>query len=126
MKAVEAASSGGEFLMSLQKNRTIFTLLSLSCLIFPAAALGQSSANTTQSASEKNQHQNSTPKNKQKNKSKSASKKGDDSRHPMDERAPIPRQPGKMDAPTLPQRTPGQQPTPGSADPTSPTTTKPQ
>lgn len=113
--------------MSFKKNLTICALLSLGCFIFPAATFGQNSANTPQSGSDKNQQQDSASKNKQKNKkSNRNSKKGDNSRHPMDERAPIPTQPGKMDNPTLPQRTPGQQPTPGSADPTSPTTTKPR
>jgi hypothetical protein len=117
----------GEFLMLFKNNRTVSTLLTVSLMAFPALTLGQTSTSSGQSGSDKNHKEDSAPKNKQKDKkSNGNSKKGDNSRRPMDERAPIPNRPGRMDNPTLPQRTPGQQPAPGSSDPTSPTTTKPQ
>lgn len=101
----------------------ISTLLTMGCLAFSTLASGQGNANANQSQSEKSQQQDSNTKNKKKDKkSNRKAKKDDHSRRPMDERAPIPNQPGRMDNPTIPQRTPGQQPAPGSPDPTSPTT----
>jgi hypothetical protein len=109
----------------LKTRDAIATLSMLSCLTVPPLAFGQGASTTGNSSqSEKGQQQDS--KGKTRNKKDKKSKKGDNSRRPMDERAPIPTQPGRMDNPTLPQRTPGQQPTPGSPDPTSPTTTRPR
>jgi len=102
------------------------TLVAIGCLAFSTLGLGQDNPSSKQSQSEKTQQQDSNSKKKKKDKkSKQKAKKDDSSRHPMDERAPIPNQPGRMDNPTIPQRTPGQQPAPGSPDPTSPTTTRP-
>lgn len=99
-------------------------LLTIGCLAFFMLTFAQDKANTDTSQSDTSQQQNTKAKKKKKDKkSKQKAKKDDSSGHPMDERPPIgPRQPGRMDNPTIPQRTPGQQPAPGTSDPTSPTT----
>jgi hypothetical protein len=105
---------------NLGKSGILFTT---GCLAFSMLAFAQDKANTNASQSD-NQQQNTKAKKKKKDKkSKQKAKKDDSSGHPMDERPPIgTRQPGRMDNPTIPQRTPGQQPAPGTSDPTSPTT----
>jgi hypothetical protein len=109
-----------------QLNKT-GALLTIGCLTFSTFAFAQDKANTTSSQSDTSQQQdtNTNKKKKKDKKSKQKAKKDNSSGHPMDERPPIgPNQPGRMDNPTIPQRTPpGQQPAPGSPDPTSPTTT---
>jgi hypothetical protein len=97
-------------------------LLAVGCLAFSTLTFAQDKANSNTSQSDTSQQQNTKAKKKDK-KSNRKEKKDDRSDHPMDERPPIgPRQPGRMDNPTIPQRTPGQQPAPGTSDPTSPTT----
>jgi len=98
-------------------------LLAVGCLAFSMLTFAQDKANSNTSQSDASQQHKTKAKKKKDKKSNRQAKKEDRSDHPMNERPPIgPHQPGRMDNPTIPQRTPGQQPAPGTSNPTSPTT----
>ena len=118
-----APGGRGEFFVTSNNLGKTGVLLTIGCLAFSTSTFAQD-ANTNTSQSDTNQQQQNTKTKKKKDKKSSRkAKKDNGSGHPMDERPPIgPNQPGRMDSPSIPQRTPGQQPAPGSPDPTSPTT----
>jgi len=90
-------------------------------------ALPQNTGNSQQtSPSKKSQQKQETAKKKKRNKPKAKDSRPSDS--PMNEKPPVPLQPGgtRPAPPTLPPHTPGEQPAPQSVDPTRPTTTRPK
>lgn len=107
-----------------EKFATLKTFVAAGCLMFATVMFAQDNGSKGNTPNKNDQQDSSAKKSKKSNRN---AKKDNKSRQPMDEKTPLgPAQPGRMDTPTMPQRTPGQQPAPGSPDPTAPTTTSPR
>lgn len=102
--------------------KSVFKKIALGMIV--TGPLSQFCPAQTSSTSQGKENQKQTQTTKKDKKRTTKAKKDKSSKEPMSEQPPVPlhSNPGQPETPAIPPRTPGQQPAPGSPDPTAPTT----